>query len=190
MERAARGHDERTRARGGWSSCVLVVGSLAMASCDREPAPAPRTDSVLGLLLAIDDALRRGSEPALSALMVDLEELRKRCPAVTAEDLAAVEASRAEDPLSACVGLTDWSQLQRGVPLLPFSGGLNVDTKICGKAWGGCDGVTLMCKSEIFYFAPQAPQEGFKVNLSGIVGIDGEYRMLRPPRCVAKSYSR
>lgn len=183
----------RRPTRGGpaprWAVGILAL-SLVTA-CDRgapeaDPESTLRNDSVLGLLLMIDDALRRGSEAALSDLVVDLDALRKRCPSVRDEDFEFVVSARAEDPLSACIELTDWSTLTRGVPMFPLSGGLNVDTKVCAKAWSGCEGVSRMCKSEIFYFLPEQPKAGFKVSLSGIVHVDGEYRLLRPPRCMAK----
>lgn len=137
-------------------------------------------------MLAIDDALRRGSEPALSDLMVDIAALQARCPSVPRERIEPIARARVEQPLSSCVTLTDWSNLRRGVVLLPFSGGLNVGTKVCDDAWEGCTGVARMCTSEIFYWVPETPDAGFKVSLRGIVRIDDEYRLLRPPRCGPK----
>jgi hypothetical protein len=82
--------------------------------------------------------------------------------------------------------LTDWSTLERRVPKFPLAQGLNIGTKVCDETWEGCAAITRMCKSEIFYVMPATPDAGFKVNVSGIVRVGEEYRLLRAPRCMAK----
>ena len=165
---------------------------VALVACDRgtpsasASSPSGPHGSVRSLMLAIDDALRRGSEPALLDLMVDVAALGSRCASVDRERIDDLARERTERPLSSCVNLTDWSGLRRGVVRFPFSDGMNVDTKVCDEAWNGCPGVARMCKSEIFYYVPATPDAGFKVSLSGIVRIDDEYRLLRPPRCGPK----
>lgn len=137
----------------------------------------------------MDDALVGRSPDGLSTLMVDLDDLRTRCPDVPAETFAKIEAARTERPVSECETFTDWSKLVRDVPNFPLSRGLNVGNRVCDEHWEDCEGVTRMCKSEMFYVVPDSdPVQGYKVNVNSVLKVGDEYRMLRPPRCMQKNY--
>ena len=173
--------------RGG---ALLAVVCLAFAACDAksrlQAAVQGHPRSVRALLLAVDDALRHGSADVLEALIIDAASIRELCPGLDPSVLEELERYRAKMPPSACVGLTDWSKLERTVLRFPFTKGLNIETKVCDEAWEGCAAITRMCKSEIFYVVPETPDAGFKVNVNWVVRVGEEHWLSRAPRCMAK----
>ena len=149
----------------------------SVASVALPDVPPAFARSKLGLILAVEEALRAGSMDGLAALMIDAATAEKACAGATdrEEVLSRVGERRARSAtdMKDCLALVDWTKTHRLV--------LNYGTKVTARRCGGR--LEELEDSELFF---ATDSEVFKVKLFDIFRTANQVGLTRM-RCSKKT---